>query len=170
MYDLYDINKKELPFNERWSSLLKIIPDKTRFIKVCEFKIVNNISELNKTHSDYVERGYEGLIIRKPDGKYEPDHRSSGLLKFKSFTDDEFEITDYKEGKGNDKGTVIFTCKTKDDNKFFEVRPRGTREERKKMFLDAESYIGKYLTVKYFELTDDGIPRFPVGLAVRDYE
>jgi hypothetical protein len=26
------------------------------------------------------------------------------------------------------------------------------------------------LTVRYQELTDDGIPRFPVGLEIRDYE
>ena len=91
-------------------------------------------------------------------------------MKFKSFTDDEFEIVDYKEGKGNDKGTVIFTCKTNDDYKTFEVRPRGTREERKAMLENIENYIGKYLTVKYFELTDQGIPRFPVGVAIRDYE
>jgi hypothetical protein len=26
------------------------------------------------------------------------------------------------------------------------------------------------LTVRYFELTNDGIPRFPVGVAIRDYE
>ena len=31
-------------------------------------------------------------------------------------------------------------------------------------------YVGKKLTVRYQELTDDGIPRFPVGIAIRDYE
>ena len=132
--------------------------------------MVYDLNELEETHKTYVEEGYEGLIIRSQDGKYEPDHRSSSLLKLKSFKDDEFEIVDFKEGKGNDKNTVIFTCKTNEDSKFFEVRPRGTREERRKMFENGKSYIGKSLTVKYFELTDDGIPRFPVGIAVRDYE
>jgi DNA ligase-1 len=31
-------------------------------------------------------------------------------------------------------------------------------------------YYGKLLTVKYQELTSDGIPRFPVGISFRDYE
>jgi hypothetical protein len=26
------------------------------------------------------------------------------------------------------------------------------------------------LTVRYQELTDDGLPRFPVGVGLRDYE
>jgi ATP-dependent DNA ligase len=30
--------------------------------------------------------------------------------------------------------------------------------------------IGKKITVKYQELTKSGIPRFPVFIAVRDYE
>ena len=86
--------------------------------------------------------------------------------------DDEFEIVDFKEGKGNDKGTIIFKCKTNagGEDKFFEVRPRGTREERKEMFENGKDYIGKKITVKYFELTDENIPRFPVGIAIRDYE
>ena len=92
------------------------------------------------------------------------------MLKLKSFKDDEFEIVGFKEGKGNDKNTIIFTCKIKNSSKTFEVRPRGTRDERTKMFDNGNSYIGKKMTVKYFELTDEGIPRFPVGVAVRDYE
>ena len=33
-----------------------------------------------------------------------------------------------------------------------------------------EKYIGKQATIKYFELTPDGIPRFPYAIAFRDYE
>jgi DNA ligase-1 len=50
------------------------------------------------------------------------------------------------------------------------VRPKGTIEDRRDIFKKAQSYVGKKLTVKYQELTDDGIPRFPIGLAIRDYE
>ena len=33
-----------------------------------------------------------------------------------------------------------------------------------------ENYINKKLTVKYQGLSDDGIPRFPSRIAIRDYE
>lgn len=49
-------------------------------------------------------------------------------------------------------------------------RPRGMWEQRKEWFDNGEAYVGKPLTVRYQELTQDGIPRFPVGIAVRDYE
>jgi hypothetical protein len=34
----------------------------------------------------------------------------------------------------------------------------------------ADDLIGKEATVKYFNLTPDGVPRFPYVIAIRDYE
>ena len=50
------------------------------------------------------------------------------------------------------------------------MRPQGNYDERKKQYKEGKKYIGKMLTVKYQELTNDHVPRFPVGLAIRDYE
>jgi DNA ligase-1 len=50
------------------------------------------------------------------------------------------------------------------------VRPRGTREKRAEWWENREQYIGSKLTVRFQNLTADGIPRFPVGIAIRDYE
>ena len=33
-----------------------------------------------------------------------------------------------------------------------------------------EKYINKEATIKFFELTPDGVPRFPYAIAFRDYE
>jgi hypothetical protein len=40
-------------------------------------------------------------------------------------------------------------------------RPKGTREERKELYKRGSQFIGRKLQVKYFELTEAGIPRFP---------
>jgi DNA ligase-1 len=47
---------------------------------------------------------------------------------------------------------------------------KGSIENRIEMFKKAETYVGKEITVRYQELSEDGIPIFPVGLAIRDYE
>jgi len=39
-----------------------------------------------------------------------------------------------------------------------------------KLFEEGNNYIGKQLTVRAQELTNEGIPRFPVGISIRDYE
>jgi DNA ligase-1 len=60
----------------------------------------------------------------------------------------------------------VWICETEKGDDF-KVVPQGTMEERQEAYQNAAVYIGDMLKVKYFELTDDGIPRFPVGLGIR---
>jgi DNA ligase-1 len=91
------------------------------------------------------------------------------LQKYKEFFDKEFVIVGGHEGSGPDAGTVVFEVKTK-EGKVFSVRPKGTREERTEWLNDMKNIKGKELTVRYQNLSEDGIPIFPVGIAIRDYE
>lgn len=128
-----------------------------------------NVEAIPPLHAKYVEEGYEGLMLRNKAGPYKIGHRSKDLQKYKEFQDDEFEVIGFTEGDGIEKGCVIWTCQTKKGTPFG-VRPRGTHEERQELFKKAKTFVGKNLTVRFQELTDDGIPRFPVGIAFRDYE
>jgi DNA ligase-1 len=47
---------------------------------------------------------------------------------------------------------------------------KGKLIDLKEYFENQNKVLGKLLTVQYFELTPDGIPRFPVGASIRDYE
>ena len=124
------------------------------------------LSDFRRLFSEFVEAGYEGIMLRNGAGVYRANYRSNDLQKYKEFMEDEYRIIDFKEGDGRDAGAVIWVCETA-DGKEFTVRPRGTMEQRRVWFNDGESYIGKNLTVVYQELTEDGKPRFPVGKAVR---
>lgn len=117
----------------------------------------------------YERLGYEGIMLRNAKGIYEQDRRSPHLQKVKSFIDDEFEIVGGKSGIGRDAGTVIFKCQMS-SGATFDVRPMGDKAKRTEYLTNLKNYIGKQLTVKYFELTKDGIPRFPTGVEIRDYE
>lgn len=46
----------------------------------------------------------------------------------------------------------------------------GTVEFMKQVLQDKDQIIGKYATVKYFQLTEDGIPRFPTLKNIINYE
>jgi DNA ligase-1 len=166
---VYDcVNDK--PFEERLA-MLKAFFAKHKFahVKLLPTEEAAAASDLKKFHDAYVANGYEGLIVRNKKGKYHLATRSADLQKYKEFEDDEYEVVGFTEGEGHDKGLVIWTCKTK-DGKQFNVRPRGTHEERAELFKEAAKYVGKKLTVRFQELTGDGIPRFPVGIAFREYE
>ena len=124
------------------------------------------LSDFRRLFSEFVEAGYEGIMLRNAAGVYRANYRSNDLQKYKEFMEDEYRIIDFKEGEGRDAGAVIWVCETA-DGKEFTARPRGTFEQRREWFNDGDSYIGKNLTVVYQELTEDGKPRFPVGKALR---
>ena len=114
-----------------------------------------------------LNEGYEGIMARNRDSKYLFGYRSKDLLKVKRFLDEEYEVVGFTHGTSIEKECLIFICQTK-EGQYFNVRPVGTHEERKEMYKVGHTYIGKPLTVKYQELSNDGVPRFPVGLHIRE--
>jgi DNA ligase-1 len=100
---------------------------------------------------------------------YEFGFRSNDLIKYKEFIDSEFLIIDVVEATGRDAGTAVFMCVT-EDGKTFNVKPQGSKQLRAEYISNREKFINKKLTVQYQGLSDDGIPRFPSGIAIRDYE
>ena len=135
---------------------------------IVETTEVNSREHLDELYADYVEVGYEGQMIRL-DGPYE-NKRSSKLLKRKEFIDEEYEILGYEEGEGNRTGTVkSFKFKNK-DGRDFSSNVKGTFEYMTELLERGEELIGKQATIKYFNLTPDGVPRFPYVIAIRDYE
>jgi ATP-dependent DNA ligase len=167
IYDCFEIDDGK-NFDDRYNFLSKNLPTNNRYIKLVNTVECKNKNDVKENHSKFIEKDYEGVILRNKDGNYEFT-RSKNLQKYKTFCDDEFEIIGFKEGTGLDKGTVIWKCKV-NNGKEFDVRPKGTVEERQELYKRGDSLIGKYLTVTYQELSEYGVPRFPVGKTIRDYE
>jgi len=168
IFDCFDLNRTDWPFIERHQYLQSIIPSGD-ILKLVRTEPIGSKDDVGKWHSLFVEQGYEGIMVRNSMGQYNNSKtRSNDLQKYKLTKDNEFTIVNYEEGSGKDKGTVIWTCLANEHT--FNVRPKGTYEDRADMFKNAKSYIGKLLKVQYQELSPDGIPRFPVGLYVREID
>lgn len=170
-YHIYDcfFYKENHEFDKR--NLFLIDAEKLRkwkYIKFVPTYICNDKNDVIQKHLFYINQKYEGSILRNKNAFYEFT-RSKNLQKYKTFEDNEFEIIGFKEGTGHDKGTVIWKCKIK-EGKEFDVRPIGTIKERSDLFNNGDKYIGQMLTVTYQELSEFGIPRFPVGKTIRNYE
>lgn len=158
VFDYYDVNRPHLTFEDRKSHV------------TVETQRVGKKEDLKGVHDTFASRGYEGIMIRNPRSTYEPGRRSNGLLKMKMFETEEFKIVGVHEGTGRDVGTPVWECETKDGGGTFSVRPEGTMASRREAFEHREEIVGKKLTVRYQNMTVAGVPRFPVGIAVRDYE
>lgn len=168
-YWIYDQINEDI-FEKRNKDILAkhlhSVPKKIVYVSTI---LVKSEKEIKGWHDKWVLEGFEGVIVRNVNGLYKVKHRSKDLQKFKMFKDSEYEIVGAHEGSGPDAGTVVFEVKTKKEQ-VFSVRPKGTREIRTEWMNDINNIIGKKLTVRYQNLSEDGIPIFPVGIAIRDYE
>ncbi len=131
---------------------------------------VESHADVVRYHAQFVADGYEGTMIRSGgDEPYRFQYRSPSLLKYKDFVDEEFTIIDVKEGDGKAVGQAIFVCRV-GTSQTVNVRCKGTDGSRREQWGNRAQYIGKRLTVRFQNYSDDGIPVFPVGVAIRDYE
>lgn len=169
VFDFFNLNKLEETFEERNNNLKTFFKKSFKNIHIVPSKIVNDKTLVHSLHDDYVKDGYEGIMMRDPSSKYLLSERSNHLLKYKAFQTDEYKIVSAREARGRDAETVVWVCITGKGQEF-SVRPRGTLQQRKDWLRSKHRYYGNMLTVQYQNLTPDGIPRFPVGLAIRDYE
>ena len=99
--------------------------------------------------------GGEGMMLRQPGSPYVVG-RSATLLKVKTFQDAEARVVGHAPGAGKHKGRVGALVAELADGTRFNVGTGLSDAER-----DAPPAIGAIITVRYQELSADGVPRFP---------
>jgi ATP-dependent DNA ligase len=166
-YHIYDILDTTLNFENRLQ-LLQELQEHIKSNGYNKIKIVNTLECNNETvlkelHKKHLENKYEGTMIRNKKGMYKYKYRSYDLLKYKDFDDAEYKIVDYtyeRATEGDNENLIVWICETKNGDRF-KVQSKGNRQDRKRIYKEADKYIGKMLWVQYFGLTADNIPRFP---------
>ncbi len=166
-YHVYD-QVSDKCFKTRIGELSNLILFGGELIQLVDTQFSTNLADVLYTHNEFVGKGYEGVMIRALGRPYE-NKRSSQLLKLKTFIDSEFEIIDLEEGRGKLAGHCgAFVCKTADGKNKFNVKMSGDTAILATYWQNKEDYVGRLLTVKYQSMTKEQIPRFPVGLRIRD--
>lgn len=131
---------------------------------------ITNEEMARKKRDDFIDLGFEGLIMRNPIEEYQFGKRNMAMLKYKRSTDGKFLIVDiYPEGEKRD--IPLFQLKNDINNATFEVHINGSFEYQKSFLNDdvMQETIGKYMYVEYGERS--GINQLPFHCkAVRLYE
>jgi len=149
---LHEYEERRIPI----SSYLTIVPAKT----------VNNREELEIAYRKYLEQGYEGIILRNPQGCYE-FRRTKSLLKYKPFLDGEFPCVGFVRGQGKYKDTLgAITIHTPGGN--VEVGSGFSDYQRDIVWNNQGKFVGTKATVKFQEYTESGKLRFPTFKSWRD--
>lgn len=166
-YHVYDLISDQL-FEDRIQTLQSIrIFDDFKQINIVPTNRVFDEKQIQEMHDFHIKHGYEGTMVRNAQSKYLEKNRSYDLLKCKDFMDAEFEIVDFafeKDTTGEDKNCIVWVVKVK-EGVMCNVRPRGERQQRQKLYEECvenfSKYKGRKLWTKFFDYTTDGSLRFP---------
>ena len=139
-------------------------------VRAVDHGLVFNTEEVEVAHEEYLDRGYEGSILRKNEN-YECK-RSWTLQKVKDFSDAEATIIGFEEGKGKRAGHLGKFIMRDDHGVEFGCPPgKGYNyKDMKNLLFRAPHYIGARATFTYFERTKKGSYRHPLFKTIRDYE
>lgn len=181
-----------LTFQENMKLIKKLRPETNKIIKyhiydivsdnnfITRNNIVNSIRKSNsieivatvKCESEIwlknaqtinISKGYEGTILRWGNKPYKVNGRSENLLKYKEFSDIDCKIINVTPNEANSlHGTPHFQI----NGKYFKAGVKMSHEDREDLLTNKNNYIGKIANIRYFELTDDGVPRFPVMVGI----
>jgi len=168
-YHVYDLPSHDGTFSQRLLELYKLkLYTKTLCCMVVETNIAQSEEDVAFLYENYISEGYEGQMLRV-DAPYE-NKRSNYLLKHKSFIDEEYEIIGVVEGSGNLTGMVGALVFQSRDGDEFTASVNGGWDYLKELWKEKDALIGEQATIKYFNITPDGKPRFPKVVAIRNYE
>ena len=158
-YHIYDIVDEDEDFHERTLELIALLGGGIGALRRVPTKRCLDLESVDTWYAKWLEEGYEGQMVRL-NGMYEIDKRSNNLMKRKEFITEEYEVVRVHEGEGNWRGCIKrFTLKLP-DGRHFGAGVRGTQEEMAKLLESGKT--PDWATVRYFTLTPDGVPRFPV--------
>lgn len=119
------------------------------------------VEQLREYGDTLTKLGHEGAMARRLDLPIAFD-KTKFLLKIKTFQDDEAEIEDFIEGTGKYVGMLgAIACRHKNGNRF-EIGSGFNDRQRQEIWANREKHRPLPVSYKFFELTDAGIPRFPI--------
>jgi DNA ligase-1 len=169
VYDIHCSSNPDVTFSIRNVELEEYVTDSfEQYVHLVPTTFYNDQDELDELYSAYTADGYEGQMVRL-DEKYE-NKRSKYLLKRKEFITEEFEVVSMEEGQGNWSGHTKRFILRLADGREVGAGVRGNQDQLSKLWESQET--PSWATLRYFDLTPDGIPRFPVvidyGVGERD--
>ena len=168
-------------------------PDKFKLVPT---RTCANDVQLRGFEQDCLDRGFEGAMVRKPDGPYKYGRstlKEGYLLKVKRFKDSEATIIGFEERMHNENEATTnevgrtersthkagmkpagdlgaFIVKHAQTQMIFNIGSGFTAEQRKTYWQQRNKLMNKVVKFKHFEIGEVDKPRFPIFLGFRDPE
>ena len=109
---------------------------------------IADITDARTFRDEYINLGFEGLILRNPTAEYAFGKRNSSMFKYKKKLDGLFSIVDVKEDK---RGLPIFTLQNDINSEYFECTINLPQDKQRNLMAMGKLLVGKKGLVEYRE-------------------
>lgn len=206
LFDDFSPENLELPYLARYQVLRhryqtlvndscnRNIPGIER-IRLVPMRMVRDLQEAEDVDAEYLTAGYEGSILRDPNGKHKQGRSTiveGGLLRIKRFVDGEAVVNSINEGRSNwNDPTQNPLGKTERSTHAENMHPNGLvgsmectdcetgkditvsagemdANERKLYFENPQLIVKKKIKYKHFPKGVKDLPRFPIFQCILD--
>lgn len=159
-YYVYDCFVPGMRFEDRLFVLQEIFKEADfEYHKLAETVLCQNMDEVDEFYAEKLLEGFEGVVMRDPDGLYMTDSRPKTSIKRKQFFDSEFRVKALIEGTGNWSGAAKAVSVELPDDKECEVGIDGDYATNAERLREAAEYIEGTATVRFLGWTPDGYLR-----------
>ncbi len=160
-YSVFDCPSAPGGIVERLRFAADLLSSSSPWVVVHPYEVCAGHAHVADALARVCAQGGEGLMLRHPTAPFRAG-RTHDLLKVKTFLDDEALVVEHVRGKGKHSERMgSLTCSTR-EGRLFGVGSG---------FSDAERAnpppLHSVITVKFFETTKHGVPRFPTFVRVR---
>lgn len=191
VFDRYDL---KLPFYRRYEKIVEFAKVRSSgVLQIVPHKLLTCYEELVAYEQDALALGYEGVMLRHPEGPYKEGRsteREAWLLKLKRFNDSEAIVLEILELMHNDNeakvnklgktersshkankrgGDMMGALRVRDVNSKveFDIGTGFDTDMRRLIWMNASKYKGQLVKYKFFPGGVKEKPRFPVFLGWR---
>ena len=147
------------------------------YVEVVQGVEVKSHDEFWTVYQSFLEQGYEGAILKDPEGPYELGRRSPYWLKQKPWTDADLTVIGAYAGEGKHVGRIgglVLEGEAEWKGRTYGIRTKvgtGFTDAEREYFQhlwDSKSLEGKIVEVTFQDITEDGAMRFPVYHRLRE--
>ena len=98
--------------------------------------------------NQFIDLGFEGLILRNPNAEYQFGKRNQAMFKFKKVDDGKFIIVDIiSEHKRSD--LPLFVLRNDINDELFECSINKPQDVQREILINKNNYVGKYMVVEF---------------------
>lgn len=128
--------------------------------------LISGWDNIMQLHNDYVEDGWEGLVIRDPLKTYGPNKRTSAMIKIKKYQVETYKVVDIEQGLRL-YDDMCFILEMPNGN-LFKAKPIGNHEQKVEYTDNFDKFYKNHLgDVKYFSKSEHGVVTQPCFISFR---